>query len=182
MQVSDDILEPRAPKPVHFSECPVAIRDLPSCSMMGHGCSLSCLQLWYQHIDNCDFCIQHLIQETNECNIHHCKRVKEIWKLRENFRDFFSRNKLKPDGHYYQLINQSLKSLLSLDYMNIYYIQPRDTRFVSGRSSSTLFTNMVFECLEFLMKFQIAMKTSDMTIVGDDLKGLLDSDLLRPIA
>jgi len=172
---SDDLLDSMQEVAKHFHDCPDAKTNLPSCSLNGHGCSLSCLQLWFNHLNHCEFCVHHLISRES-CHDNHCNRIRELWKLRELFSDFMVRNKLMPDGHVYQNILTAVKSLLPLDFHHLHYLPRRN-----DKSWNSKLTSMVFECLENLIKFQLEMTNYDMKIDNGDLailvNGLVDNKI-----
>src|SRR5437870_4258521 len=102
----------------HISTCILA-EGMPACSLKGHDCSLSCLVLWFDHVDMCDTCLTHLMCCETDA---HCLRIAELIKLRDKLRMFLLNNKLTEDGYVFQEIKKSIITLLNnLDFNNISY-------------------------------------------------------------
>lgn len=144
----------------HITHCPGAQLSLPSCGLLGHSCSLSCLVLWFPHLRLCQKCVNHIAMGT--CQDVHCKRIVYLWILRSNIIEILCIRKLKPDGEIFTSVVRDIQSLLRLDYQNIKYEKINDT-------SPINWTVMVFQILNVLCSFQKEMKALGMQLEGIDL-------------
>lgn len=167
--LSADLLENQSK--IHFFDCPDAESELPDCSrrVSEHECSMSCLQLWYNHIDHCDFCRGHIfVIEDSTCQNRYCTRIIELLKLREKITTLMANNKLVPGGYVSEMIQGELQVLLSLDYNNLIYDGHEQKNYIQRR------TQWVFEILAYLVYFEKQMKNLGFKLEGDDLKTLMN--------
>jgi hypothetical protein len=181
--------EPMSPA-LHVVACPEA-RNVWSCANV-QNCSLSCVFLYANHLDNCTRCVHHVCGDdadahsTKSCADPHCRKAAACWLLKGDLIEAACRNSLKFDGYVFEKIAAQLETLFQLDFDQVSYlgtslqrkrsdVAEGDEVVVRRCTHTAKNTAMLFEFLDIFKRFKREMATYGMQLDGGDLQGVLQT-------